>query len=181
MAGLDPGADLAQPPRAKQRRPIGGVLATGRRAGGAVSSQFVTAGGSLVLHVLAARNLDAAGYGAFAIITATLVAINAVHSGWVGDSLTVLDRFDPSVRGALQFSQLMGTGVAFAAAAAIVLALDLVHAGGAVLFAVMVALWMTEELGRRLFMARREFWLLAVNDACYVTAALAALASAAVT
>jgi len=40
---------------------------------------------------------------------------------------------------------------------------------------------MTEELGRRLFMARREFWLLAVNDACYVTAALASAASAAVT
>lgn len=145
-----------------------------------MSSQFIAAGGSLILQVFAARSLGANGYGAFAIVTATLVAINAIHSGWVGDALIVLDRFDRSIRGGLELSQVIGTGLGFAAAAAVVLALQLVHVAGAVLFAVMVALWLTEELGRRLFMARREFWLLALNDALYVAATLAALSLCAV-
>lgn len=155
-------------------------MTASRRAGGALVSQFITAGGSLALQVLAARSLGASGYGAFAILVAVLVSINAIQSGWVGDSLTVLDRFDPCVRGGLLASQLLGMGIALAASATIALTLRLVGPGEAVVFASLVTLWMTEELGRRLFMARREFWLLALNDTCYVIGALGSLAVCAV-
>ncbi len=179
MPAQAPPVDPGQP-RPREERRTGGRLIAGRRAGGAVSSQFIAAGGSLVLQVLAARTLGAAGYGTFAILVATLVTINAVHSGWVGDALTVLDRFDQSVRGGLQLSHLVGTAVAFVTAATVVLTLGLMAVKGAVLFALMVILWMTEELGRRIFMARREFWLLALNDTIYVTVTLAALGTCAV-
>lgn len=147
----------------------------GRRAGGALVSQFVVAGGSLALQVLAARNLGAAGYGVFAILLGIVITTNAILTGWVGDSLTVLDRFEARVRAGLLTSQLLGVSVAVAAAITASLALGLMPLSGALLFGLVVALWITEELGRRLFMARREFWHLAANDVCYVTAALASL------
>jgi hypothetical protein len=43
------------------------------------------------------------------------------------------------------------------------------------LFGLMVALWITEEAGRRLFMARLEFWQLVLNDSIYVVASLASV------
>jgi len=149
----------------------------GRRASGAVTSTFVNAGGSLVLQVVAARSLGAAGYGTFVIFTNILVLTTAVHTGWTGDSLTVLDRFDPRVRGGLVQSQLLFVGAGFLLATGLTLVLGLGDLGTGLVFAAMVALWLTEETGRRLLMARLQFWQLVLNDSIYVVTCLGALAA----
>ena len=160
---------------AAQRQPTK-TSSVGRRASGAIVSTFVNAGGSLLLQVLAARTLGVAGYGAFALFVGILVLVTAVQTSWVGDSLTVLDRFDPRIRGGLVASQAAFASAGFAVAVACALALGLTDAGGALLFGVMVSLWLVEEVGRRLLMARLEFWKLVLNDAVYVGSTLLALA-----
>ncbi|MEU5880188.1 hypothetical protein [Spirillospora sp. NPDC047279] len=144
-------------------------------AGGAVTVQFVTAGGSLVVQAVAARSLGADGYGAYALFFAVLVMITAVQTSWVGDTLTVYDRFDPRIRGALILS-VAGTVVAGAVVGAVVsVAMGLAGVAGTVLFALLVALWLLNETGRRIFTARMEFWRLTANDGCYLAATFAAL------
>lgn len=160
----------------------GGVAARAGRllakAGGAVTVQFVTAGGSLLVQALAARTLGASGYGAYALFFAVLVMITSVQTSWVGDTLTVFDRFEPRVRGALLLS-VAGTVVAGAAVGSLVaVVMDLAGPGGIALFALLVALWLLNETGRRIFTARMEFWRLTANDACYLVTTLAALGGA---
>lgn len=144
-------------------------------AGGAVAVQFVTAGGSLLVQALAARSLGAAGYGAYALFFAVLVMITSVQTSWVGDTLTVYDRFEPRVRGALLLS-VGGTVAAGALVGAVVaVAMGVAGPGGVALFALLVALWLLNETGRRIFTARMEFWRLTANDACYLGTTLATL------
>lgn len=144
-------------------------------AGGAVAVQFVTAGGSLVVQSLAARTLGASGYGAYALFFAVLVMITSVQTSFVGDTLTVYDRFDPKVRGALIWS-VAGTVTAGAVVGAVVsVAMGLAGVAGTALFALLVALWLLNETGRRIFTARMEFWRLTLNDASYLVVTLAAL------
>lgn len=147
-------------------------------AGGAVTVQFVTAGGSLVVQALGARTLGASGYGSYALFFAVIIMITAVQTSWVGDTLTVFDRFDPRVRGALILS-VAGTAAAGSAAGALVAAvMGLAGPGTIGVFALLVALWLLNETGRRIFTARMEFWRLAANDACYLGTTLAVLAGA---
>jgi O-antigen/teichoic acid export membrane protein len=147
-------------------------------AGGAVTVQFVTAGGSLVVQALGARTLGASGYGAYALFFAVIIMITAVQTSWVGDTLTVFDRFDPRIRGALILS-VAGTVAAGSAAGALVAALmGLAGPGTIGVFALLVALWLLNETGRRIFTARMEFWRLAANDVCYLGTTLAVLGGA---
>ncbi|GAA3945096.1 hypothetical protein GCM10023085_29030 [Actinomadura viridis] len=147
-------------------------------AGGAVTVQFVTAGGSLVVQALAARSLGADGFGAYALFFAVLVMITSVQTSFVGDTLTVYDRFEPRIRGALILS-VAGTVVAGATVGAVVaVAMGLAGAAGIGLFALLVALWLLNETGRRIFTARMEFWRLAANDCCYLLVTFAALGGA---
>ncbi|MBW8481605.1 lipopolysaccharide biosynthesis protein [Actinomadura parmotrematis] len=144
-------------------------------AGGAVTVQFVTAGGSLLVQALAARTLGASGYGAYALLFAVLVMITSVQTSWVGDTLTVYDRFDPRVRGALIWSVLGTVVLGAAVGAAVSLAMGVAGAAGTGLFALLVALWLVNETGRRIFTARMEFWRLTANDAWYLLITLATL------
>ncbi|WP_329519545.1 lipopolysaccharide biosynthesis protein [Spirillospora sp. NBC_01491] len=154
---------------------VGRLLAS---AGGAVTVQFVTAGGSLLVQALAARTLGASGYGAYALFFAVLVMITSVQTSWVGDTLTVYDRFEPRIRGALLLS-VAGTVVAGAAVGAVVaVVMGLAGPAGIALFALLVALWLLNETGRRIFTARMEFWRLTANDACYLLTTLATLGAA---
>ncbi|MFF5260766.1 lipopolysaccharide biosynthesis protein [Actinomadura viridis] len=147
-------------------------------AGGAVTVQFVTAGGSLVVQALAARSLGADGFGAYALFFAVLVMITSVQTSFVGDTLTVYDRFEPRIRGALILS-VAGTVVAGAAVGAVVaVVMGLAGPAGIALFALLVALWLLNETGRRIFTARMEFWRLAANDGCYLLVTFAALGGA---
>jgi len=129
----------------------------------------------MAVQVAAAHTLGAARYGTFTILLGTIVLLVALHGGWVGDSRMVLDRSDPVLRGALRVSSLalaVGGGVLAAGGA---LLLGLLDAGGAALFLVLCVLWVLEDGGRRLFMARLEFWGCVANDVVYGVVALAAL------
>ncbi|TDD63638.1 hypothetical protein [Actinomadura rubrisoli] len=144
-------------------------------AGGAVTVQFVTAGGSLVVQALCARTVGPSGYGAYALFVSVLIMITAVQTSWVGDSLTVFDRFDPRIRGALLLSVGITVGGGAAAGAAVSAVMGLAGAAGIGLFALLVALWLLNETGRRIFTARMEFWRLALNDTSYLVVTLGTL------
>lgn len=144
-------------------------------ASGAVAAESTAAASSLAVQVAAAHSLGAARYGTFTILLGTIVLLVALHGGWVGDSRMVLDRSRPALRGALRassFGLAIGGGVLAAGGA---LLLGLLDAGGAALFLVLCVLWVLEDGGRRLFMARLEFWGCVVNDLVYAAVALAAL------
>jgi O-antigen/teichoic acid export membrane protein len=140
-----------------------------------VAAESTAAATSMAVQVAAAHTLGAARYGTFTILLGTIVLLVALHGGWVGDSRMVLDRSDPVLRGALRASSLalaMGGGVLAAGGA---LLLGLLDVGGASLFLVLCVLWVLEDGGRRLFMARLEFWGCVANDVVYGVVALAAL------
>ena len=140
-----------------------------------MAAESTAAATSMAVQVAAAHTLGAARYGTFTILLGTIVLLVALHGGWVGDSRMVLDRSDPVLRGALRASSLalaMGGGVLAAGGA---LLLGLLDAGGAALFLVLCVLWVLEDGGRRLFMARLEFWGCVANDVVYGVVALAAL------
>jgi len=149
-----------------------------RNASAAVASQLLNAGGSFVLQIAAARTLGAKGYGSFALCTATLILVSAVHSAWVGDTLTVLDRFDRDIRRALVTSQILSMAASAIVAVAVGLSIGHLSARGTTVFAALCAMWVLEETGRRIFGARLQFWQLVINDSTYVAfTLLAALAS----
>jgi O-antigen/teichoic acid export membrane protein len=132
-------------------------------AGGAVSVQFVLAGGSLVLQGISARTLGGSGYGTYALLYGLLVLVISVQTSWLGDALTVFDRFDPRIRGALLISLIVG--LVLGVTVAVGVAAWFVPATTLPVFALLTALWILNESGRRIFTARMEFWRLAANDA----------------
>ncbi len=157
-------------PRRRRNRPIGALV-----------SQGIVAGSSLVLQIIALRALGASGLGAFSLLFGILITLNSIQSGWIGDSLTVLDRFDPGYRRALFQSQ--GVAIVLVGLVATVLA---TFVGGvdrqtAVLFGAASVMWIVEETMRRLLIARREFWKLAANDGSFAIGSVGMLAFVAMT
>lgn len=173
-----PGTGIGSSPRRATQSPSPGGFVSRFLRGpvAALSAQFLSAGGSLVVQVLAARELGASEYGTFAIVYGVLVVLVAVLNGWVGDSLTVLDRFDTDIRAALTTSVailLVGGGLLCAAVAL------LVGAGGVgtgISVGAMAVTSLLAELCRRLFMIRQEFWRLSFNNVSLVAGTLGALA-----
>ncbi|WP_084779507.1 hypothetical protein [Planobispora rosea] len=149
-------------------------------AGGSVTSQFVTAAGSLALQFIAVRFLGPSAFGAFALLTAVLVTVTSIYTSWVGDSLNVLDRFDPEIRSALATSILVFVSVSAVGGSAFALALRLTTPAGAVLFALLTALWLPQETCRRLLHARLDFNRLVLCDVTYVLVTLSVLGLASV-
>lgn len=150
------------------RRQLGG------RAAGAIVDQFVVAGTSFVLMILVRKKLGSAALGEYAVLINAMNVITAMQTSWVGDSITVMDRFAARVRSAAIASQLAFIAIAIVVGA--LMAREVADVGGAVLFGCMVACWITEELGRRLLMARQEFWQLVLNDVVYAGGAFAGIA-----
>jgi O-antigen/teichoic acid export membrane protein len=150
-------------------------LAAVRGTGGGIAAQGMAAAASLLVQIVAARSLGAAGYGTFTILVAGLLLLTGLHAGLIGDTRTVLDRSDPVIRDALAACQLTFTAVATAAAAIGAWAGGLTSARGSLLFGALTAAWLFEDAGRRLFMARLEFWRLVANDTVYLVATVAAL------
>src|SRR3954451_25173249 len=93
------------------RRP-GGRSKLGGHAAGAIVDQAVVAVTSLVLMILVRHQLGSAALGFYAILINALALITALQTAWVGDSLTVLDRFEPRVRQGLVASIVMFSAVA---------------------------------------------------------------------
>jgi O-antigen/teichoic acid export membrane protein len=151
-------------------RSLGGrpKLADVRGTGGGVAAQAMAAAASLLLQVVAARSLGAAGYGAFTILVAGLLLLAGLHTGLIGDTRTVLDRSDPVIRDALAACQLAFVVLATGGAVAGAWASGLTSGRGSLLFGALTAAWLFEDAGRRLFMARLEFWRLVLNDTVYL-------------
>lgn len=168
------GADAA--PTAGEQTPgddIGGVRSNATRALAAIGSQGIVAGSSLVLQWLALWKLGAAGLGTFAILSGGLqVTATALHTGWVGDPLALVDRHHPPIRRAL----VRVFWIALVASGVFGLIGGVVFAGmspaSSSLFGLSLVAWVVEETGRRLLMARFEFVALAINDAVYALAAI---------
>jgi len=146
---------------------------------GALVAQVAQALGNFVVQVLAARELGATGIGMFAFMFGALVMATALSSGLVGDSLTVLDRADPSVRAALWRVAWLVVGVSSLVALAI--GTTALSWSVGVLFATAMGTYVLADLGRRLLMARLRFWSLAVVDSAALLVAVAVLGAGALT
>ena len=131
---------------------------------GAVSAQFSQALGSFLLQLLAARLLGSEGLAVFAVLFGLVVLGTAVVSGFVGDSLTVLDRADARVRAGLQW-WLVVLSVSLGLVAVVGL-------GGsaylswtdAVIFGLAGMAFVVEDTLRRTLMASMRFWSIVLVD-----------------
>lgn len=142
-------------------------------ASAAIVSQGIVAASSLALQWLALAELGNAGLGVYALLAAgIMVTATAIHTGWIGDPLVLLDRFDAGVRRALFRASGISAALSFVGGFGAALLFTRVDALSGVLFATALVLWLVEETGRRLLMARLEFVKLAVNDAVYGVVAL---------
>ncbi len=151
-----PTVDAAPPPARAPRRRVD--------VAGAVTAQFSQALGSFLLQVLAARLLGSEGLAVFAVLYGLVVLGTAVVSGFVGDSLTVLDRSVPSVRAGLQW-WLVTLSVGLGLVALVGLgATGYLTVWQALAFAGAGAAFMAEECFRRLLMATMRFWSIVVVD-----------------
>ena len=133
----------------------------------ALISQGVVAGSSLVLQFIAFKQLGASGLGSFSLLFGILITVNSMQSGWIGDSLTVLDRFEPGFRRALIHSQFAAVGLVFVVTTGLALPFGGIDQTTAILFGLASVAWVIEETMRRLLIARREFWKLVVNDVAF--------------
>ena len=150
-----------------------------RRPLGAIASQMIVAGTSLLIALLVLRELGVTGLGTFSLLFGILITVNSVQTGWIGDSLTVLDRFDAGIRRALFQSQAIAVVVIFTVTWALALLVDSVDATTAILFGMASVAWALEETMRRLLITRREFWKLVANDGAFALGAFGLLVTAA--
>lgn len=153
-------------PPSTRRSTLGGASA-------AIVSQGVVAASSLVLQWLALRELGASGLGVFAILSnGLIVTAAALHTGWVGDSLVILDRHEPAIRRALFVVAGISVVVSFVFGLGGALVFTDLTVRSAALFGLALTLWLVEETGRRLMMARHEFVQLVVNDVVFAVGSL---------
>ena len=162
------------------------ALAGQRRALGspaiaAAIAQLTQAAGSFMLQVVAAHAMGAKGLGVVSICLGTMILATAVTSGLVGDSLTVLDRQEPSVRAALQGLTVVMVAGGSAGTALVLNLLGILDGPQAFAFALATAVFQLEEVLRRVLMAALRFWTLLIVDAAAVGSTLAALAVLAAT
>lgn len=148
------------------------------RATGAMVSQLWQAATTFALQVLVARQLGAEGLGLFALCFGIIVMATAVVSGFVGDSLTVLDRHDPLVRAALQWWAVLVIGGSSTVAAAVLVLTHVLTLAGGLAFLAACALFQIEELLRRVFMARLRFWHLTLVDTMALVTSVGTIAVA---
>lgn len=149
--------------------------AVGSPAVAAALAQLAQAAGSFMLQVVAAHAMGARGLGIVSLCLGTMILATAVTSGMVGDSLTVLDRHEPSVRAALQgLTVIMVVGGSLFAALALNL-IGILNGSQALAFAAATAVFQLEEVLRRVLMASLRFWTLLVVDAAAVGSTFVAL------
>lgn len=144
-----------------------------RGAAGALAGQVTLALGTLLLQVVTARTLGAEGLGHLALVLGYVVMATAVSTGLVGDSLTVLDRHDPTVRSGLVTAAALVVTVA--AVGAFAVGAGSLGPGVALLFAAATAAFMVADLLRRTLMAGLRFWSLVQVDGLGLLAAVTVL------
>ncbi|MGY1741770.1 MULTISPECIES: hypothetical protein [unclassified Blastococcus] len=155
------------------RSPLLGLLR--RRATVAVVGQATMALAGLALQVTAARLLGAGGLAVFSLVYGALVLVTAVCSGMVGDSLTVLDRHERSVRAGLHVWTAIVSAAAGLAGALAALVSGAVPVWAGLLLAPACAAFVVEDTLRRLLMACGRYAALPVVDGTSLVGALATL------
>lgn len=142
----------------------------------AVSAEVVQSTTSFLLQIIAVRELNAAGLGVFALLYSCVVLATAVTTGLVGDSLTVLDRHEADVRGGLQAVALGVALIGGLTACVLSGATALIGWDLAPLFGLAAAVFVLEELVRRMLMASLRFWHVVAVDATCLLVTIAWLA-----
>jgi len=143
-------------------------------AAGAAVAQVWQAVGSFGLQIIAAWTLGAEGLGLISLSLGVIVLTTALASGMIGDSLVILDRGRPAVRGALQAWALL-IGTLSGIVAGLVMGLTVLTPLQALLFAGALVAFQFEELVRRVLMGVMQFWRLVILDSVAVITALAIL------
>lgn len=143
-------------------------MASKVRSSGSLVVQLAQAFGSFALQILVLRALGVDGLAVFAVLYGLLVLSSAVVGGFVGDSLTVLDRGTTPVRAALEWwLVVLSVGTALLAGAG-VLVWNAVAGGisgaAACWFVIVSVLFLVEEVGRRWLMAVMRFWSVIAVD-----------------
>jgi hypothetical protein len=117
-----------------------------------------------VLQLLALRYLGVEGLGAYTLMFGVIVVATAIASGLVGDSLTVLDRSNPSIRSGLQaWLALTAIGIAFTLALGGEV-FDWLTSPQAIALGICTAVFLIEDTLRRMLMAAMKFWSLVLVD-----------------
>ena len=135
-----------------------------RQASGAIAAQAVQALASFVVQVIVARTLGLEGLGLFAILYGVIVLASGMITGFVGDSLVVLERRRNETRSALQQFAVILVLSASVLAGIAVLAARLISVPEAVVFGIALGIFCAQELMRRLIGAGLAFWRVAAVD-----------------
>ena len=151
------------------------AAALGRSSAGAVAAQATYALSSFVLQFAAARLLGLDGLGRYGALYAFLVLTTAVSGGFVGDSLTVLDRQDRSIRAGLQISLIFIAAATSLTLGAVTWSIGFVSAATAASYAVATAAFTVEDALRRNLMAVFSFWRVVIVDVVGLVASVAVL------
>lgn len=156
-------------------------LRRARRLAAVLAAPFTQSLSSLVLQVVALRELGAEGFATYALLYSGLVLATGLSSGLVGDSLTVLDRRDPALRAGLVRVGWRSTLLVSALGVVATAATGLLPLPSAALFGAAVAAFLLETLVRRLLMAELRYWRIVVTDLVVAAVASSALVASAAT
>lgn len=130
----------------------------------AIVAQGTLTAGGFALQVLAARSLGVAGLGQFGLLYGTLVLATAFTSGFVGDSMIVLDRHEPAVRAALQNWLLLFSALCAAACFLVPWATGFVGFRAALAFGGATFVFLIEDAVRKLLIATMMFGRIVAID-----------------
>jgi hypothetical protein len=151
-------------------------LRRGRNVSGALAAQLVQGLTSLLLQVVAVHALGAAGLGVFSVLYGGIILANAVASGLIGDSLTVLERSSPPIRAGLQRVAVVVTAIGAVLGCLAAGAAGLLSWPWALLLGLVVGAFIVEELARRMLMASLRFWSVVAVDLVALAGTFVALA-----
>lgn len=127
-------------------------------------AQAIQSLSSMIVLMLAAKLLGIEALGLFSILYGALVLAAAITTGFVGDTLMVLDRHDPNIQAGLRFWFVLlslGLGVVAALISWSQTELSIV---GATIYGLGAIAYVAEELTRRSYMAILDFPRLIVVD-----------------
>lgn len=130
----------------------------------AIVAQGTMAASGFALQILAARSLGVSGLGQFGLLYGTLLWANGIISGFIGDSLIVLDRHKPAVRAALQNWLLLISACSAIACFLVSWATGFVDFLAALAFGGATFGFLIEAALRLLLMATLMFWRMAAID-----------------
>lgn len=143
----------------------------------AAGAQFSQAAGSFVVSVLSMSQPDVTVFTTLSLLLGALVVATSISTGLVGDPLTVLDRHDPATRTALRRLTVAVVCLASASGGLVTMACGLVDLGNGLLFGALVAVWVLEDLLRRLLMACLLFWRVVAVDLTHLVTVICLLAA----